>query len=79
MGFTNTTAIAAPACLLTGVAGSATCAQYPQRLNRAMAPYITGTSHDTIMFIVGEELRESVKQPLIVENRPGVGEKALRP
>lgn len=72
MGFTKTAATAATACMLTAAAVSIAWAQaYPQRPIRAVVPYVAGASYDTIMRIVGEALSESVKQPVIVENRPG--------
>jgi tripartite-type tricarboxylate transporter receptor subunit TctC len=74
MGFTKGTAAAATACLCLFAAVTATAAQaqpYPQRPIRAVVPYVAGASYDTIMRIVGEALAESMKQPVIVENRPG--------
>jgi len=72
MGFTKAAAAAAAACLLSAAAASAAHAQgYPQRPIRAVVPYVAGASYDTIMRIVGEALGESMKQPVVIENRPG--------
>lgn len=73
MGFTKTAATAATACLLAAAAvvSTAWAQVYPQRPIRAVVPYVAGASYDTIMRIIGEALSESVKQPIIVENRPG--------
>lgn len=72
MGFMKTAATAATVWLLIGAAVSNAWAQsYPQRPIRAVVPYVAGASYDTIMRIVGEALSESVKQPVIIENRPG--------
>jgi len=72
MRFTKAVAATAAACLVAGATASAAFAQsYPQRPIRAVVPYVAGASYDTIMRIVGEALAESLKQPVIVENRPG--------
>lgn len=72
MGFANAAAATAAACLLAGITASAAVAQpYPQRPIRAVVPYVAGASYDTIMRIVGESLTDALKQPVIVENRPG--------
>lgn len=72
MGFTKAAASVALACVLAGAAVSDTLAQnYPQRPIRAVVPYVAGASYDTIMRIIGEELGIALKQPVIVENRPG--------
>jgi tripartite-type tricarboxylate transporter receptor subunit TctC len=72
MGLTKAAALAAASCLYTLAAAPAAQAQkYPERPIRAVVPYVAGASYDTIMRIVGEALAESLKQPVVVENRPG--------
>lgn len=56
-----------PALALPGVHAQA----YPERPVRVIVPYVAGASYDTIMRIVGEPLSEMLRQPVIVENRPG--------
>lgn len=68
MGCTKAVAV----CLYTAMFASAACAQtYPERPVRVVVPYVAGASYDTIMRIVGEGLSEALKQPVIIENRPG--------
>jgi tripartite-type tricarboxylate transporter receptor subunit TctC len=52
-------------------AGSAYAQVYPNKPIRVIVPFPAGASYDTIMRVVGEAVSESVKQPVIVENRPG--------
>ncbi len=62
----------AASCALTSLAASVVHAQaYPERPVRVVVPYVAGASYDTIMRIVGEQLSEALKQPVVVENRPG--------
>lgn len=72
MGFLKRAAVTAAVCILPGPAISVTSAQpYPERPLRIIVPYVAGASYDTIMRIVGEPLSEALKQPVVVDNRPG--------
>ena len=65
-------AVAAAVCVLPAFAAPGVHAQtYPERPVRVVVPYVAGASYDTIMRIVGEQLSEALKQPVVVENRPG--------
>jgi tripartite-type tricarboxylate transporter receptor subunit TctC len=50
---------------------SALAQAYPNKPIRVIVPFPAGASYDTIMRVVGEAVSESMKQPIIVENRPG--------
>ena len=54
-----------------GFAGTTHAQPYPDRPIRAIVPFPAGASYDTIMRVVGDAVSESVKQPMVVENRPG--------
>jgi tripartite-type tricarboxylate transporter receptor subunit TctC len=72
MNSLNRTGAVAAACALSGLAATSAHAQtYPERPIRVIVPYVAGASYDTIMRIVGEGLSEALKQPVIIENRPG--------
>jgi tripartite-type tricarboxylate transporter receptor subunit TctC len=72
MGFINAAASTTAACLLASITASGAHAQtYPERPIRVVVPYVAGASYDTIMRIVGEGLSDALKQPVVVENRPG--------
>jgi tripartite-type tricarboxylate transporter receptor subunit TctC len=52
------------------VAGGAS-AEYPERPVRVVVPYPPGGGTDTLSRLVGKYLSDSLKQPVVVENRPG--------
>jgi tripartite-type tricarboxylate transporter receptor subunit TctC len=54
-----------------GFASAALAQPYPNKPIRAIVPFPAGASYDTIMRVVGDAVSESVKQPMVVENRPG--------
>ncbi|MBP2231928.1 tripartite-type tricarboxylate transporter receptor subunit TctC [Azospirillum agricola] len=55
-----------------GVAGgAATAADFPARPIRLVAPAAPGGSPDILARTVGQFLNERVKQPVVVENKPG--------
>lgn len=65
---------AAVAMLISGGVGSAACAQqYPARPIRIVAPFGPGGLVDVLARAVGEKLRASLGQPIVVDNRPGSG------
>ena len=54
-------------------AGGASAQQYPARPVRIVAPFGAGGLVDVLSRAVGEKLRASLGQPVIVDNRPGSG------
>jgi tripartite-type tricarboxylate transporter receptor subunit TctC len=46
---------------------------YPNRTVRMIVPYAAGGSSDLLARVLAEQLRQSLGQPVVVENRPGAG------
>src|SRR3954447_21862587 len=66
---------AASALLLVAVlvAAPAAAQDYPQRTIRIIVPFGAGGPTDVFTRVIGEELRKSLGQPIVMENRPGAG------
>ncbi|MDP9989920.1 tripartite-type tricarboxylate transporter receptor subunit TctC [Variovorax boronicumulans] len=62
-------ATAAGACLLGGAAFAQ--AAYPTKTITIVVPYPAGGSNDTFARQVAKELGDELKQPVIIDNRPG--------
>src|SRR6188768_2863881 len=54
-------------------ASSADAQDYPNRLIRFIVPFGAGGPTDVFTRALGEELRKSLGQPIVMENRPGAG------
>jgi tripartite-type tricarboxylate transporter receptor subunit TctC len=68
----QTISVAALACLLA-IAAFATHGQtYPNRPLRIIDPYPAGGQGDVLARIIAPKVSESVGQPVVVENRPGL-------
>jgi tripartite-type tricarboxylate transporter receptor subunit TctC len=64
--------------LLVGIAGTSTsigAEEYPSRPIKIVVPVAAGGAPDVVTRLIGEKLTTSLKQPVIVENRPGAGER----
>lgn len=63
----------ARACALAALAAGAAQAQeaYPNRTVRIIVPFPAGGGTDTVTRIIAQKVQESVKQTVLVENRPG--------
>jgi len=56
--------------LLPGLA-QAQAPQYPSRPIRVVVPFTPGTGIDILARVLGQKMGERLKQPVVVENRPG--------
>ncbi|MBL8380941.1 MAG: tripartite tricarboxylate transporter substrate binding protein [Burkholderiales bacterium] len=57
-------------CALPGVA---IAQDYPTRPIRVLVPFAAGSTPDVFARIVGERVSATIRQPLVIENRPGAG------
>jgi len=57
--------------LLTVVAPARRSRAQGQQIIRIIVPFTAGTGPDLLARILGEEMRQRLKQPVIVENKPG--------
>jgi len=61
------------ATLLLTVSASAIAQDYPNKLVKIVVPFGAGGVADLTVRLVAQKMSESMKQPVIVENRPGAG------
>jgi tripartite-type tricarboxylate transporter receptor subunit TctC len=54
-------------------AGEAVAQGYPNRTIRIVVPYAPGGGVSILGQIIGNKLSELVKQPVVIDNRPGAG------
>lgn len=64
---------AAFAALATFVAGPTQAQEWPQKPVKLIVPFPAGGGTDIIGRVVGNKLGDLLKQPVIVENKPGAG------
>lgn len=60
-------------CAGTPIWSAAQMQAYPSQPIRIIVPFPAGGTVDTVVRSVGHELAKSVRQPVIVENKPGAG------
>jgi tripartite-type tricarboxylate transporter receptor subunit TctC len=58
---------------LAFAAHAAAAESYPSEPIKLVVPYVAGASTDTLARMVGQDVGEDLKQPVIVENHPGAG------
>ena len=58
---------------LTGVAGSAAAQQFPMKPIYIVVPYQAGGTSEMMARLVAEHMQRALKQPVVIENRPGGG------
>jgi tripartite-type tricarboxylate transporter receptor subunit TctC len=46
---------------------------YPSRLIKVIVPFVAGSPVDIVARAIGDKLSISLRQPLVIENRPGAG------
>jgi tripartite-type tricarboxylate transporter receptor subunit TctC len=60
-------------CAFLALAFPAAAQDYPNRTIRMIVPFGAGGPTDVFTRALGEELRKSLGQPMVMENRPGAG------
>lgn len=66
-------ALAAIAATQAFFAGACLAQDYPTRTIRIIVPFGAGGPADVAARVLGNALQESLKQPFVIENRPGAG------
>lgn len=61
------------AAVLATTAFNAQAQTYPDRAIKIIVPFAPGGAVDSLARIVGAKMQDSMKQPVIIENRPGAG------
>jgi tripartite-type tricarboxylate transporter receptor subunit TctC len=61
------------ATFLSLAAATALAQTYPDKLVKIIVPYAAGGAVDIVARSIGQPLSEALKQPVIIDNRPGAG------
>lgn len=62
------------ACLAALLAGGGAVAQeFPSRPIRIFAPQVAGGPNDILVRVLADKVKDTLRQPVVVENRPGTG------
>jgi tripartite-type tricarboxylate transporter receptor subunit TctC len=54
-----------------GLAGAAHAQSYPSKPVKLVVPFPAGSATDQVARLAGQQLQEALKQPFVVENKPG--------
>ena len=73
MGLARRIVLLAVAALVINSGSSANADDYPSRPVKIIVPFGAGGPTDVYTRAIGEELRKSLHQPFVMENRPGAG------
>jgi tripartite-type tricarboxylate transporter receptor subunit TctC len=73
MGLVRRIALLAVAVVVINSGPSANADDYPSRPVKIIVPFGAGGPTDVYTRAIGEELRKSLHQPFVMENRPGAG------
>jgi tripartite-type tricarboxylate transporter receptor subunit TctC len=65
--------LAAGAAVVPAVSGIARAQTYPARPVRWIVPYPPGGVGDILARLMGQRLSERLRQPFVIDNRPGAG------
>jgi tripartite-type tricarboxylate transporter receptor subunit TctC len=66
-------AVATTLATLVLYASAAAAQTYPSKPIRIVVPFVAGGAVDTLARMLGAKLSDTLKQPVIIENRPGAG------
>ena len=58
-------------CVVIGVQGGAAQDKYPAKPVKVLVPYAPGGAVDIVARIVTEQMRQTLGQPFVIENKPG--------
>ncbi|MFZ0353629.1 MAG: tripartite tricarboxylate transporter substrate-binding protein, partial [Pseudolabrys sp.] len=72
MSFSRLCRTAVPVALIAATV-SANAQQYPTRAIRVISPYPAGSASDTVTRVVMDQVSQVVRQPVVIEMRPGAG------
>lgn len=61
------------AAVFAAVFASPALAQYPDRPIRLIVPYLAGSAPDQVARTFAEQMSNDLRQPFVIENRPGAG------
>ena len=67
----GTAALAAVACMATGIGSNALAQAYPNKPIKVVVPFAPGGATDVLARVLAEKMAVGLGQPLVVDNKPG--------